>query len=174
MFGLFLTSALGFLTTIPLHFIGLSRNWKLFGFLSSVPFVFWFGIIFAPQERFLFFSYWLHWLIGLPLLLIACWLGFLGVKAVGLKQAVFHSRPKKIITKGVYGIVRHPQHLASFLAHLGAVFLFSAWYALLYTPVVIFTVYLLSIIEEKEILKEFEKDYRDYQKTTPMLMPRLK
>ena len=83
-------------------------------------------------------------------------------------------RTDKIVTTGVYSIVRHPQHLGALLAHVGISFLFSAWYSLLFTPLMVALIYLISRKEEEELIREFGKEYEDYKKKAPMLLPRLK
>ena len=83
-------------------------------------------------------------------------------------------RPKTVVTTGVYSIVRHPQYLGGLLAHLGISILLSAFYSLLLTPMIIALVYLISGKEEKEILREFGKEYEDYRDEVPMLIPKLK
>jgi protein-S-isoprenylcysteine O-methyltransferase Ste14 len=70
--------------------------------------------------------------------------------------------------------VRHPQYLGGLLAHLGISILLSAFYSLLLTPIMIALVYLISRKEEKEILREFGKEYEDYRDEVPMLIPKLK
>jgi len=60
------------------------------------------------------------------------------------------------------------------LAHVGISFLVSAWYSLLSTPFMIILTYLISRKEEKELIREFGKEYEDYRKGVPMLIPRLR
>jgi len=107
----------------------------------------------------------------LLLILHGSWLAINGVKETTLKVAETH-RPTTIITTGVYSIVRHPQYLGGLLAHLGISILLSAFYSLLLTPMIIAVVYLISRKEEKEILKEFGKEYEDYRGKVPMLVPK--
>lgn len=83
-------------------------------------------------------------------------------------------RTDKIVTTGVYSIVRHPQHLGALLAHAGISFLLSAWYSLLFTPLMIVLIYLISRKEEEELIKEFGKEYEDYKKRVPMLIPKFR
>jgi len=83
-------------------------------------------------------------------------------------------RTERVVTTGVYSIVRHPQYLGGLLAHLGISFLLSASYSLLSTPLMITLLYLISRREEEELTKEFGKKYEDYKKRVPMLIPRLK
>jgi protein-S-isoprenylcysteine O-methyltransferase Ste14 len=99
------------------------------------------------------------------------WIAINGVKEVTLKVAETH-RTDKIIITGVYSIVRHPQHLGALLAHMGISFLFSAWYSLLFTPLMVVLIYLISRKEEEELIREFGKEYKDYKKKVGMFLPK--
>ncbi len=101
------------------------------------------------------------------------WLGIKGVKETTLKVAETH-RTETIVTAGVYSIVRHPQYLGGLLAHAGISFLLSAGYSLFSTPLMIILIYLISKKEEEELVREFGKEYEDYKKKVPMLIPRLR
>ena len=151
-------------------------------------FTFWIGIWISTQPRFIisvFQDFLIMILVNnfvIPLFnLAAClllilpgsWLAINGVKETTLKVAETH-RPKTVVTTGVYSIVRHPQYLGGLLAHLGISILLSAFYSLLLTPIMIALVHLISRKEEKEILREFGKEYEDYRDKVPMLIPKLK
>jgi len=71
----------------------------------------------------------------------------------------------------VYGIVRHPQYSGWILSHVGVSFLLSVLYSMLFTPVLIVIIYLISKKEEDELIKEFGRDYEGYRKKVPMLIP---
>jgi len=101
------------------------------------------------------------------------WLAAKGVKEITLKVAETH-RTETIITEGSYSVVRHPQCLGGLFAHVGISFSLSAWFSLLFTPVMVALIYLLSRKEEEELIREFGKEYEDYKKRVPMLMPRLR
>ena len=111
-------------------------------------------------------------LIFIPLFVVGAWFGIKGVIQTTLKVAETH-RPKKVVIRGVYSIVRHPQYLGGILAHIGFSFLFSALSSLFATPLVIVLIYIISGKEEKELTKEFGSEYRDYQKKVPMLLPEI-
>jgi len=201
MYPLFFICVLGVVVVIPLHFLSVEHlklqekygNEKgteigdLFGMISGWSFfLFWIGIWISPQPTFtvpvlqrLSFvvpvvSYSIslfNLIISTPFLIIASWLGIAGVKEITLKAAETH-RTKKIVTAGVYSIVRHPQYIGGLLAHVGVSFLLDAWYSLLFTPIMIIVVYLISEKEEKELGKEFGREYEDYKRKVPMLIPR--
>ena len=99
------------------------------------------------------------------------WIAIKGVKEVTLKVAGTHS-PDKITATDVYSIVRHPQHLGALLAHIGISVLFSAGYSLLFTPLMVVLIYLISRKEEEELIKEFGKEYEDYKKKVGMFLPK--
>jgi len=199
----FLISVLGLVGIIPFYFLSVEHQklqgrygkekgthiGEILGIISGWGFfTFWIGIWISPQPRFTI-PVFQDFLIMIPvinfaiplfnlaasLLLIipGSWLAVNGVKETTLKVAETH-RPKTVVTTGVYSIVRHPQYLGGLLAHLGISILLSAFYSLLLTPMIIALVYLISRKEEKEILREFGKEYEDYRDKVPMLIPKLK
>ena len=151
-------------------------------------FLFWFGLWLSPQPGFAVpvfqdlsvlvptvdFSFpLLHLAIFAPFFTVGAWLGIEGVRETTLRTAETH-RPERIATRGVYSIVRHPQYLGGLIAHVGISFLLSAGYSLLLTPLTVVLIYLISKKEEEELIKEFGKEYEDYKKKVPMLIPRLR
>ena len=197
----FLICILFFLVAIFLHFksvehINLQGKYgmetgikvgRIYAIFSSLEFIFWMGIWLSPQPIFtipilsnskisivgLSIPI-LHLILSLPLILVGAWFGIEGVKATGMELAETHCSPKKILNTGIYSTARHPQYLGWILAHIGISFLLSVWYFILFTPVLVALVYLISKKEEEELIKEFGKEYEDYQKEVPMLIPRWK
>jgi protein-S-isoprenylcysteine O-methyltransferase Ste14 len=203
MYIWFFLSALGLIATISLHFLsvehlklqkryGMEKGTKIgeiYGLISGWGFFFfWMGIWFSPQPRFTipilqnlpvllpvidFSIPLLHLIICIPLLITGAWLAIRGVKETTLKVAETH-RTETIVTTGVYSIVRHPQYVGGLLAHAGISFLLSAQYSLLLTPLIVVLIYLISKKEEEELIREFGKEYEDYKKKVPMLIPKLR
>ena len=144
---------------------------EIYGIISGWGFfIFWFGIWISPQQRFIIpflqkFSIQISQLdltISLISLLLSAlffivgaWFGINGVIQTSLRVAETH-RAKKVVTTGIYSIVRHPQYFGGILAHIGFSFLFSAFASLLITPLVIGITYIICWKEEKELLKEFK------------------
>ena len=196
----FMISLLGAIAIIPLHFFSVEhlklqerygkqkgiRIGEILGLVSGWGFfVFWMGIWVSPQPRFTvpvlhetsvllpvvdLSIPLLHLLIGASILVIGAWLGIEGVRETGLKAAETH-RAEKIITGGVYSVVRHPQYLGGLLAQVGFSFVLSGWYSLVSTPLMVVLVFLISNKEEKELAREFGKEYENYKKKVPMLIP---
>lgn len=113
-----------------------------------------------------------HLVVSLPLIGLGVLLGITGVRQVGMEVAETHRTPKKLETGGVYSIVRHPQYLAWILSHIGLSIFLSASYSLLFTPMLILVIYLISRKEEEELIREFGEEYRNYQKRVNRFIPK--
>ena len=92
-------------------------------------FLFWIGIWVSPPPRFTvlilqnlsikvpvinFSISFFHLITSVLLIVPDAWIAIKGVKEVTLKVAETH-RTNKIITTGIYSIIRHPQHLGALL-----------------------------------------------------------
>ncbi|MDH5791891.1 MAG: isoprenylcysteine carboxylmethyltransferase family protein [Candidatus Bathyarchaeota archaeon] len=188
---------------VPLHFmsvehLSLQRRYgaekgrrigEILGLVSGWGFFsFWVGLWLSPQPRFTipylqapsihvpsvdFTVPMAHLLVSLPFLLSGVWLGIGGLREVTLRVAETH-RAERVVTTGVYSIVRHPQYLGGLLAHVGASFLLSAWFSLASTPLMVLLNYLISRKEEEELVREFGEDYEEYRGRVSMFIPRLR
>ena len=203
MYIWFSVFVLGELLLLPLYFFSVEhiklqekygekkgkRIGEILGLLSGWGFfLFWIGIWISPQPNFIIPSFQTS-LIFIPLvnalvpvqhiiissffLPLGAWFGIKGVQGTTLRAAETH-RTNRIATNGVYARVRHPQYLGGLLAHIGISFLFSAEFSLLVTPIMIALICLISLKEEQELLREFGKEYEDYKKKVPMLIPKLR
>lgn len=160
---------------------------KIYGSVSgTMEFIFLIGLWISPQPRFTiplfsnlslpivnFSTPIIHLMISFPLIMLGAWIALRGVKETGFEVAETHCTPKSLETTGVYSIVRHPQYFGWIFAHAGISLLLSVWYSMLFTPILLVVIYLISKKEENELVKEFGKEYVDYQKEVPMLIPKL-
>ncbi len=199
----FAISVIGIISLIPIYFLSVehiklqkkfgkekgNKIAMIFGLISGWGFfLFLFGIWVSPQPKFIIplflddfqifeifnFSINLfHLIIAVPFISIGAWYGIMGVKETTLKVAETH-RPVKVIKSGLYAKIRHPQYFGTILSHVGISILLSSFYSLLSSPFIILLIYLISWKEEKELVKEFGKEYEDYKKNVPMLLPRLR
>ncbi len=95
-------------------------------------------------------------------------LAFLGIRQF-LEAAPFR---EKLVTGGLYRRVRHPLYAAAFLL---------LWLAPVMTWNLLalnigFSAYLLigTIFEERKLVQQFGKEYAEYRKRTPRIVPRIK
>jgi len=92
------------------------------------------------------------------------WL-FLQKKRIGAQEM------EKLLTKGAYGISRHPIYLSHMLIFFGLVFERGAFDALILSPILIIIYILTAKIEEiYSIGKTFKEEYKEYKKKVPMFI----
>jgi protein-S-isoprenylcysteine O-methyltransferase Ste14 len=79
---------------------------------------------------------------------------------------------QKLIKEGPYKYVRHPSYLSTMIEVTAGPLIFNSYYTILfvwlvYIPFLITRIYL----EEKELLKKFGKEYEEYRRSVPLLLP---
>jgi protein-S-isoprenylcysteine O-methyltransferase Ste14 len=202
MYLLFFVSIFGAIIILPVYFLSVEhlklqerfgkekgiRIGDILGLISGWGFfIFWIGIWISPQPKIPvpifknltfeipFVNSSINFLFLIPsiiFILFGAWFGISGVEKTSLKVAEMH-RSEKIVTTGVYSIVRHPQYLGGLLAHVGVSLFLSALGSLIVTPVMLSLIFLISRKEEKELIREFGEAYNVYKKKVPMLIPKL-
>ncbi len=90
----------------------------------------------------------------------------------GLPEIAPDRTEGKLLTNGVYGIVRHPRYVSVFFG-LIAVALFTNYLAAyvilgLLTPII----YVMTHLEERELRDRFGQEYLDYSQRVPRFVPR--
>jgi protein-S-isoprenylcysteine O-methyltransferase Ste14 len=77
----------------------------------------------------------------------------------------------KLITDGIFGVVRHPLYLGRILAHFGIALLFSsAWGAVLMAISAMCFLFRIRA-EEEMLIEEFGEAYLEYRQETKKLIP---
>jgi len=133
-------------------------------FLKIYVLIFWgapiLGLPLLPQPRFK--SNYVILIIGTIIALLSALIGILAFKEIGVIPAI--RQKSKVITSGIYGVVRHPLYLGGILMPLGLSLSFRAIYALLYAPVIVIFFTLTTFIEEKSLTEEYGQEYIKYKK----------
>ncbi len=198
----FFICVIGAVVAVPIHYLSVehvkfqarygkekgAKITEILGLLSGyLLFLALIGVWLAPQPRFVIPIFHdasvtipavdlsvplVHLIFFIIFVLLGFWLLIDSVRGLSIQVSESH-KPEKVITAGIYATVRHPQYLGWFASHLGFTFLFSGWYSLLFTPVVVVLLYLLARKEEQELIREFGKQYEEYQGKVPMLIPKL-
>lgn len=107
----------------------------------------------------------LHYIIfviGIILALLSALVWILASKEIGIIPGV--KQKSKVISSGIYSIIRHPIYLGNILMPLGLGLTFKATYALLYAPVIIIFFIITTFIEDKKLVEEYGKEYIEYKK----------
>jgi protein-S-isoprenylcysteine O-methyltransferase Ste14 len=79
----------------------------------------------------------------------------------------------KLIISGVYKNVRNPMYLGIILLAYSCFFISFSLYVLSYALTVNLLYLIIINAEEKDLIKQFGKDYINYKKKVPSLIPRL-
>ena len=100
---------------------------------------------------------------------------YLWIQAVIVQKINKKVTEKKLITTGVYSIVRNPVYSAFTIIFTG-IFLFTANYILLILPFVFwaFLTILMKNTEEKWLKNEFVEEYEIYLKQVNRVIPRIR
>jgi len=78
---------------------------------------------------------------------------------------------QRLITGGVYGLVRHPLYLGDMLRNYGIAMVFSSMYGLLFMLAANLLLVARIRMEEEMLLEAFGDEYSDYMKRTKRLIP---
>jgi protein-S-isoprenylcysteine O-methyltransferase Ste14 len=76
---------------------------------------------------------------------------------------------------GIYEYIRHPQSLGEFPTFIGVAFMVNSWFLviimllfnIIYAPIMVY-------FEEKDLIRRYGKDYKEYQKKTGAFFPKLR
>jgi protein-S-isoprenylcysteine O-methyltransferase Ste14 len=111
---------------------------------------------------------------GLVLFVVFSWIQIWSYKLLGsyYSQDIVIQKNHKIITAGIYKIIRHPQYLSQILSDLGAAVALMSYIAL---PLVIFLEIPLFImrakLEDKLLKKHFGEEYLTYKNKSGFMIP---
>ncbi len=118
-------------------------------------------------------SYWHLRLIGMIVYLVFSWIQIWSYKALGdnYSQNVLIFRSHKLIEKGPFRIIRHPQYLSQILMDLGGGLATLSYLiiplAIIEIPFLIFR----ASLEEKLLSKNFKDAFTAYKKKTGFMFP---
>ncbi len=83
---------------------------------------------------------------------------------------VYYSKGK-LITKGIYSKMRHPQYAGILFISLGFLIQWPTLITLILFPFLVIMYYKLAKREEKDIEERYKKKYLNYKKRVPMFIP---
>ena len=105
--------------------------------------------------------------------LMFSWIQIWSYKILGenYSQEILIYRTHKIVNKGLYRVIRHPQYLSQIIIDMAAAFATLSYIllplAILQVPILI----LRAIFEEKLLEKHFKQDFLDYKSKTSFIFP---
>jgi len=139
--------------------------------------------LFSLRHFFLGIDYGTNYLLvalGLFFLIVAGSLRFaiqkhLGIKTLlGFPEIAPDRFPRQLLTGGIYARMRHPRYVQLLIALIG--YALFANYLAAYLAVALWVpgVYLIAILEEKELRAHFGALYDEYCRKVPRFLPRLR
>ena len=78
----------------------------------------------------------------------------------------------RLLTEGVYGVVRHPQYAGIFIAILGQLIHWPTIPTLVLSPLIVGAYFRLARREEARLISQFGTAYLEYRQRVPMFVPR--
>ncbi len=98
---------------------------------------------------------------------------YLGMKAAGSESLT--PSPNTKMYGGIYQHIRHPQSLGEFPLFVAISFAVNSWFLVIITFMfILLYVPLMIYYEEKDLVLRFGDSYREYQKITGALFPKIK
>ena len=91
---------------------------------------------------------------------------------LGLPELAPDQYPSRLVTEGIYAVVRHPRYLQFLLALVG--YALVANYLALYGAVALWLagIYPIVLLEEAELRERFGSEYEEYCRQVPRFVPK--
>lgn len=81
--------------------------------------------------------------------------------------------PKKLLTDGIYGRVRHPVIIGDILCHFSLILFMGSFYTLCLFPIyILIDLYMIKVQVKFSLMPYFREELLAYKKTTPSLLDR--
>jgi protein-S-isoprenylcysteine O-methyltransferase Ste14 len=93
---------------------------------------------------------------------------------LGLPEIAPDRYPRMLITDGVYARLRHPRYVQLLIALLGYALIANYLASYLVTVLWFAGIYVIVVLEERELRAHFGAAYDDYCRKTPRFLPRLR
>jgi len=111
--------------------------------------------------------------IGLVVYLIFSWIQIWAYKTLGenYSQDILIKKNHQLVTKGPFGIIRHPQYFSQILIDLGGA---AATLSFIIAPIALIQIpfiLLRASVEEKLLAKHFGKEFSSYKKKSGFVLP---
>ncbi len=104
-------------------------------------------------------------IVGIALLLMNFLIKILAQRQIGAFPGL--KRKLKLVTTGIYGIVRNPLYMSNGLLAIGMAVFFKSMYALIFSIPYSLSYLLIIYFEEKDLMKKYGREYQEYMKKVP-------
>ena len=147
------------------------HNSSIFGAIVVILFFISRIGIFISDETYLVLPYFLNFIIGIPVLILGIIIGILAEIQIKFDSFSGAAEGKTLITKGIYGKIRHPIYLSEILWPIGLVLIMGRFLSIF--VVIVCAICLLAYIpiEEQNLIRVHGDKYKEYKKQVPMIFP---
>ena len=98
----------------------------------------------------------------------------IGLFIQGWRELYRARQNNQLVTTGLYRFVRHPQYTGLFLGLFGeGIIHWPTLFSVAIFPIIVLAYFLLARSEERKVLEQFGDEYRAYQASVPMFIPRM-
>jgi protein-S-isoprenylcysteine O-methyltransferase Ste14 len=97
------------------------------------------------------------------------WLPIYTFRRWGRVEGHGYMRTSKLVDRGIFGIVRHPQYLAGVLMSIALPLVTWHWLVVVLGLVAVPIYYLNTYDEEAQCIEKFGDEYQDYMKRVPRM-----
>ncbi|HUT98748.1 MAG TPA: isoprenylcysteine carboxylmethyltransferase family protein [bacterium] len=113
---------------------------------------------------------WLRW-VGYAMWGLSVVLGWLPIfifrRRGGVEKGESYTSTQRMVTTGLYAVVRHPQFLALILLGVAAALLTPHWATIAGAAVISVTIYIVMLSSDRRLVEKFGDEYRDYERRVP-------
>ena len=93
---------------------------------------------------------------------------------LGYPEVSITGYPGKLLTDGIYGKIQHPRYVQIQLGFIGYALITNFQGVYIMTIILILNLYLIVLLEEKELINRFGDVYAEYSKSVPRFIPKQK
>ena len=102
---------------------------------------------------------------------ILLFVGF-GIFIQGWRELYRAKKEGRLVTDGLYSLVRHPQYTGLFIGLFGeGVIHWPTIFSVGLFPIIVLAYVLLARREEKKVIEEFGEEYLEYKRRVPAFLP---
>ncbi|MCK4594978.1 isoprenylcysteine carboxylmethyltransferase family protein [bacterium] len=113
---------------------------------------------------------WLRW-VGYAIWGLSAVLGWLPIfifrRRGGVEKGESYTSTQRMVTTGLYAVVRHPQFLALILLGVAAALLTPHWATIVGAVVISVATYIVMLSSDRRLMEKFGNEYREYIRQVP-------
>ena len=133
--------------------------------IMSVTFIsLFFTGFFIQSDNTIIIIHYLGWIIWIFAIILAFSPNFIFKKYGGVKKGENYTQTTKLVDRGIYSIIRHPQYGGGLFTAFSLILIQQTLVSIILGIICISTSYLAMIFEEKRLIDKFGVEYEEYMK----------